>query len=430
MVLAAIIAAPIMLVRSCFFSTAEGSEDDDPMARITPEMVRHDSLVALRVDSIMNIPQRLDTANIAISIFDATTGLQVYSRHADQELPPASCMKVATAIAALRTLGFDHRFCESIQMRGAVKTDTLHGNLLLRADADPLLESFDDLVSQLKRTGIKHIDGNVYLDLALDTVLDSHPSTKTWDIPYHKLPPLLRGRNFVERTFIYTLRANGITYKRNPRIRPAEKYRVVAQTSHSLRDVITPMLIHSSNIKAETVFYHLDWKAGMAKDHRQHWDVKHVLEDYLVSQFSLFTDTTAIELPESDRTSPKGIIKDGSGLSPQNRLTANFLVELLKYAYEDGQLHDYFINEALASPCDGERRGSLLSRFGRPEYANRIFVKTGTLTTIGASSLSGYIHSYDNHWYIFSIINTDSPVAESRIFQDRLCKEIIKSRPS
>ena len=94
----------------------------------------------------------------------------------------------------------------------------------------------------------------------------------------------------------------------------------------------------------------------------------------------------------------------------------------------DTAIRRYFIDEALATPDSGLRRGSLLSRMSRPEYRGKIFCKTGTMTTKGGSSLAGYIHSDDGHWYAFAIINVDSPVAEARIFQDKLCKMMIKAK--
>lgn len=412
-VVSAIVALPVVLVWYIFFNDKVEEQTKDAEAiLLSPEIVRCDSIMTRRVDSLMNVPQRLDTSNIAISIYDATSGLTVYRRHAADTLPPASCMKITTAMASLKMLGFDHRYTESIQIRGKMVGDTLRGNLLLRADADPLLEDFNGLLQQVRRRGIGCIDGNVYFDLAKVDTLRPHPSAKYWDIPYGKLSVLLKGKRFVERTFLYSMHINGIAYRRNPNVKVEGKYKVVAQSSHLLRDVVTPMLIHSSNIKAEAILQHLDWKAGLVTDHRQHWDITHATERYLRS---LDIDTCAW----------KYVINDGSGLSPHNRLSADYLVELLKVCHKDGQLFDYLINEGLATP-GSERRGSLLSRFNRPEYFGRIFVKTGTLTTIGASSLSGYIKGKDGHWYIFSIINTDSPVAESRMFQDRLCRELLR----
>lgn len=409
---------------SSWLGDDKADEDDVKMqVELTPEMLRCDSLMAHRIDSMMNIPQRLDTADIAISVFDATTQQPVYSRHSQQSLAPASCMKLLTAVTAIKTLGMDYQFHESLQVRGEMRGDTLVGTLLLVADDDPMLLNFDTLVVKMRHKGIHHIRGQVLLNLAREDTLRAHPTAKTWDIPYHKTPLLLRGKRFVERNFLATLRAKGVTVKRDDSVNSMHstgvfggpRYHYVASMSHSLRSVITPMLIHSSNIKADALFYHLDWKARLCPERRINWEGPHFMEAFLRQNL----------LPADTIGSPY-VIRDGSGLSPENRLTADFLVDLLRYAYDDKPLRDYLIGEALASPYAGPRCGSLMTRMCRPEYKDRIFVKTGTLTTIGTSSLSGYLIGSDGHWYIFSIINSNSPVAESRIFQDRLCKMMMK----
>lgn len=393
----------------------DSNKDKDQQSIKTLVMNDKDKMIAARIDSFMNMPQRLDTTSISILVVNAESGATVYQRTPDKAKVPSSCMKIATALSAIEMLGYDHKYNESIQVRGEMRGDTLRGNLLLRADADPLLVSLDTLVRQVRNYGIKHVEGNIYLDLEMADTLRAHPTAKTWDIPFHKVPLLLRGKRTVERTLIYSLQSAGISYHQNAKIRPTGKYKVVAHQHHLMRDAITPMLIHSSNIKAEAVLFHLDAKTGVIRDHRRHWDVKHASEHWLHSVL------TKLSVPHSTV-----VINDGSGLSPDNRLTATTLVAMLSYAYDDKQLRDYFINEALASPGHPQRRGSMLSRQSRAEYLNRLFVKTGTLTTVGASSLAGYVFAADGTCYIFAVINTDSPVAESRIFQDRLCREIMK----
>lgn len=381
-----------------------------------------------RIDSLMHQPMRLDTSKIAICIYDLTSRQYAYRMHEEQLLPPASCMKMPTAIAALKVLGMDHRYTTSLQVRGKMKGDTLVGNLMLVADDDPLFEAFAPLTDRLRASGIRAIRGNIYLNLAREDTLRPHPTAKTWDIPYHKTPLLLRGKRFVERQFQWALHSSGVSFVRDNSVRPEGRYRLITKQSHSLKDVITPMIIHSSNIKAEAVLYHLNNKQGLISDRHIHWTTPHAHEQFLHRTFC--TDSVMSiggnAISPSTRTMQGFVLNDGSGLSPENRLTASFLVDLLRYAYADKPLRDYLINEALATPGDGERRGSLLSRMQQPQYRGRIFVKTGTLTTIGASSLCGYLQGSDNHWYVFSIINSDSPVAESRIFQDRLCRMMMR----
>lgn len=385
------------------------------VADVSPEKLRESQLMTHRIDSFMHQPMRLDTNLIALSVFDATTQQQVYAYHDTQLLAPASCMKVATALAAIKYLGFDHHFHEALLVRGDIRRDTLVGTLLLQADGDPLFTDLSPLVRKMRSRGIRHIRGQVMVSLAREDTLRAHPTGKLWDIPYNKTPLLLKGKRYVERQLLATLRMSGVTYQKDATVRPRGKYRYAAASSHAMRDVITPMLIHSSNIKADALFYHLDWKAGLCPDRKVNWNIQHQSERVLRRIFS--ADSTE---------QMKGfVINDGSGLSPDNRLTASFLVDLLRYAYADKQIFQYFKTEALASPAS-ERRGSLLSRMSNPEYKDRIFVKTGTLTTVGGSSLAGYLEGGDGHWYIFSIINSDSPVAESRIFQDKLCKMMMK----
>lgn len=402
----------------------EAGNADTEVFAVSDKQLRESQRMTERIDSLMHLPMRLDTANIAISIYDLTTRQHIYSMHDHYPLPPASCMKVPTAIAAIKMLGIDHKYKVSLLTRGKMKGDTLVGNLMLNADDDPLLENFDYLVKRLRQKGIRAVRGNIYYNLVREDTLRPHPTAKTWDIAYHRTPLLLKGERYVKRTFMFTLATHGIGYVRDPKVRPEGKYSYIATVTHRMRDVITPMIIHSSNIKAEALFYHLDYKRRLAPDHHIHWVTPHAVEQFLQDTFCKDTTLLIDGMPvsASTRTMQGFVINDGSGLSPDNRLTASFLVDVLRYAYADKPLRDYLIHEALATPGDAVRRGSLQSRMQQPEYRNRIFVKTGTLTTIGGSSLSGYLQGSDGHWYVFSIINTDSPVAESRIFQDRLCR--------
>lgn len=406
------------------------TSDTDQVIIVDKKLVRESQQMTHRIDSAMQRPMLIDTTKVAMCIYDLTSHQYVYNRRAQKLLPPASCMKIPTAIAAIRMLGLNHRYTESIQVKGEMRGDTLVGNLLLRADDDPLLESFNGLTSRLRQRGIRVVRGNVYYHLVREDTLRPHPSAKLWDIPFHRTPILLKGKCLIDRHFKASLGASGIRYVKDKSVQPKGDYRVVAQSSHALRDVLTPMLIHSSNIKADAVFYHLDYKMGLIRDHRRQWKRPHAVEmcmrDIFCTDTLMYIDHSRID--ETTHTMKGFVINDGSGLSPDNRLTAAMLVDLLRYAYADKQLRDYLIGEALASPADSERCGSLIHRMWRPEFKGRLFCKTGTLVTIGGSSLSGYLHGPDNHWYVFSIINTDTPVYEARKFQDQICKTMMGVR--
>ncbi len=376
---------------------------------------------------------QVDSSKVAIALYDITADEMVYELHADRLMAPASCMKLLTAITALKRLGTDAHYVSRLLCHGTIHRGTLYGSLIFEGDDDPLFESFEPMVNALKQRGIQRIVGDVVLDLARNDTLRPHSTASAWDILYGKLPLLLKGENFVRRQLLYTLSLAGIKMERSGVVRKGDfsspfmrrawlnaiesGATLIAAERHSLREVIAPMLIHSSNIKAESVLWHTD-------NMFYRWGAAHVSSAQLPAS-SLKTFIRE-EMPEEDTAG--FVINDGSGLSPANRLTARFLAHLMVYAWHDDEIRHVLIDEALATPQGGVRRGSLINRMSAPKFKNRVFCKTGTLTTIGSSSLSGYIHSENGHWYAFSIINEDTPVYDGRQFQDRICRIVIEAR--
>ena len=384
-------------------------------------MLTHTSLsgsattLSHRLDSLFSLPNRLDTATIAVEVYDIQSGQTLYSRHAHRLAPPASCMKLITAVAAMRYMGFQQPYLSTVSVSGEQTGATLHGTVCITIDDDPQLESMEPLVEALCRNGIRNIDGDIQIRLTRPDTLKAHPTAAFWDIPYNRLPITLKGSDRILRDLQYLFTAKGINYSSDKLYLASsapssqKTFREIFRLETPLTDVLAPMLIHSSNIKADALFQHMERIA-----------VRVPLADFGESRW-LLPLLSQVEGYRSDF-----VINDGSGLSPDNRLTAHFLVGLLRYAYDREPMRNVLIDEALATPAHPIRHGSLLGRMRAPEYRNRIFVKTGTLTTIGLSSLAGYAQTSDGRWLIFSIINEDSPVAESRMFQDRLCREFVK----
>lgn len=394
-----------------------------------------DSLLALRLDEVVGRTPRTDSSKIGVNVYNLTRRNPVYSHRSNQLMIPASCMKLLTAVCALKRLGPEHRYINNLYMKGTVSRGTLCGYVLLVMDDDPLVETFEDFAQALRRRGIERILGNIYFDLARRDTLQAHPSTSRWDIRYQDLPLLMRGEQRVEQEFRWALEAAGIEFNHSVlfgnsyleglertvywqeydlALRNAQRgARLVKRETHTLKEVLAPMLIYSSNIKAEAVRYHTDhftdrWGGGMAED-------GHAVETFLRE-----------EMPW---TKQKGlVVNDGSGLSPLNRMTPEFLTQLLIYTYDNLDIWNVMVDELLATPGDPVRQGSLTGRMTEPLFAGRVFAKTGTLTTAGVSSLSGYCLSEGGRWYAFSIISEDTPIAESRLLQDAFCRVLIRSR--
>lgn len=402
-------------ITGSFGTKNEVPSDSVEVEVVSPEILRSDSIITGKIEKVIENWRLSDSTELAITLYDATIRHTVYRRNSSDTLAPASCMKIATAIAALKTLGMDYQFTTTLKIRGEVRKDTLHGDLQLNAPVDPLIESFDTLAQQLAKQGIRHIDGNIIMNLDKEDRLQPHPSALAWDIPAKKLNFILKGKNVIYSELIGSLRNNGITFRENTKVQPKGEYRQVASVSTPLTDIVSRMLIFSSNKSAEALFYKMDLNAKLLPDHNTHWEIKHYVPSFIKKTFA-----------DDSLTMARIRICDGSGLSPKNRLTTDFLVSMLRYVYMDKQLFEFFTQQALATPGNPERSGSLGRRMGKEWFQDRVFVKTGTIVTIGTSSLAGFIHGKDDHWYIFSVINGNAPIEEGRLFQDKFCEIFVK----
>jgi D-alanyl-D-alanine carboxypeptidase/D-alanyl-D-alanine-endopeptidase (penicillin-binding protein 4) len=85
--------------------------------------------------------------------------------------------------------------------------------------------------------------------------------------------------------------------------------------------------------------------------------------------------------PESGEIS----VINGSGMGDGNRSTAGQIADLLDWAYTQNWFFEYITTMAIAGVD-----GTLSSRFRRSDLAGNFRAKTGTLNSLGVSSLAGY----------------------------------------
>ncbi|MBQ7483357.1 MAG: D-alanyl-D-alanine carboxypeptidase, partial [Bacteroidaceae bacterium] len=89
----------------------------------TAQQIAFDNNLKEEINRFLHSPLRLDTGEIAVSVFNLSTNRAVFAYRDSMRLPPASCLKIATAVAALETLGMDSRLYSSLQIRGDMKGD-------------------------------------------------------------------------------------------------------------------------------------------------------------------------------------------------------------------------------------------------------------------------------------------------------------------
>lgn len=398
---------------SCNDGEATDSIEAEEVALPTTHL---DTIIGQRMDSLMHSRMRIDTEKASVSIYSLRTNTMVYEHKSKQLRVPASCMKLLTAITALDTMGCDYVFKEELHYSGKIKGDTLDGSLVFIGDDDPLFLDFENISRAARDKGIRHVTGSLMLELARTDTLKAHPTAAAWDIPYGKLPILLKGEKLIRQSLTYSLRSKGVTISDNTLPLSGES-ELIAEEQHTLVEILSEMLIHSSNIKADAMFYHLEKVLG----NRQNDGIDVYSHKRLHRTEQFVENKLGLPIKQNNY-----VINDGSGLSPKSRLTTDFFINLLRYAYHKKAIFNILIDQALATPQNPERLGSLKTRMSTPMFKERIFAKTGTIVTIGASSLSGFAKASDGNWYAFSIINEDSPVEESHIFQDNICKELVK----
>ena len=112
-------------------------------------------------------------------------------------------------------------------------------------------------------------------------------------------------------------------------------------------------------------------------------------------------------------------IADGSGVSHYNIVSAELLIELLKYMYYDQKdLFELFYNSLAVAGVDG----TLKNRMKNTSAQNKVHAKTGTLN--GVSNLSGYVTAENGNLLAFSILiqNFVNEYSNARNFQNKICE--------
>ncbi|RFB18799.1 D-alanyl-D-alanine carboxypeptidase/D-alanyl-D-alanine-endopeptidase [Bacillus sp. HNG] len=96
------------------------------------------------------------------------------------------------------------------------------------------------------------------------------------------------------------------------------------------------------------------------------------------------------------------VIRDGSGISHVNLVSANDISKLLYSAQNQEWFPTFLHSLPIAGNSERLVGGSLRYRLKNPEMAGKVKAKTGTITTV--SSLSGYLKTRSGEDLIFSIL--------------------------
>jgi D-alanyl-D-alanine carboxypeptidase/D-alanyl-D-alanine-endopeptidase (penicillin-binding protein 4) len=107
-------------------------------------------------------------SHVAVLVQPLDAAAPVLSHNAEAALNPASVMKLVTSFVALNQLGPNYVWTTDVWANGSVADGVLNGDLIIKGTGDPTLtlERMWLLQRSLRARGIRHIHGNLVLDLS------------------------------------------------------------------------------------------------------------------------------------------------------------------------------------------------------------------------------------------------------------------------
>jgi len=129
------------------------------------------------------------SGSLAVSVRAVKEGTNVFALNPERSLPSASVLKLVSTATVLTLLGGDFKFQTFLEYDGAIRGDTLAGNLYIHGTGDPSLgsdrfkgyptapEMISRWVGAVKRAGIKYIKGKVIADASF---FDKEAVASTW----------------------------------------------------------------------------------------------------------------------------------------------------------------------------------------------------------------------------------------------------------
>jgi D-alanyl-D-alanine carboxypeptidase/D-alanyl-D-alanine-endopeptidase (penicillin-binding protein 4) len=343
--------------------------------------------------------------HVVVHVARASGGPVVY-RRGQGVVTPASTMKLLTTVAVLQALGPEHRFATTVVQRrrsGRVVLvgggDPLLTRSPLRDGSHPARADLDSLAAATARRLASA--GRTRVRLGYDTTLFSGPAVNPrWEpsyVPDDVVSPISslwvdEGRETsgssdradspaleAAQSFARSLRRRGIEVVGAPRAGTAPSRssggRVVARVhGAALAQVVQHVLEVSDNEGAEVLARQVAVAEGRP------------------ASFTGAAAAVRSVLRGIGVTTTGAVIRDGSGLSRQNRLRPATLLSVLRQASSQGRPG---LRSAVVDLPVAGFTGSLASRFdtGSPAGRGRVRAKTGTLT--GVHGLAGTVTSAD-----------------------------------
>jgi len=345
-------------------------------------------------------------------LVETLDGSVVSTQAADDTFNPASALKLATALVALRTFGPEHRFSTGTWTDGSIDkaTGTINGNLYV-SGRDPSFhyEHAVMIARQLNALGIHTVNGDLVIGPGFTMNFNWSPRTSGARL-YETLDASLRSGE-ATRSWLYERGLLGdkaslsivpsVVIMGEVRVEPvaANARLLLSHHSSQLVDIIKVLLCYSNNFMAERIG---DSIGGVPAVRR------HLIE------------TLGLTPDQIQMSSLSGL-----GI---NRASPRTMMKIFRALREELRKHRLSTTDIM--PVAGIDPGTMETRFTQPPYRGSVIAKTGTLvrTDGGASSLVGQMKTASGATLLFVIMNRRGNVLKFRSNQDFLVMQIQSSR--
>ena len=334
-----------------------------------------------------------EMGNPSVSLLDLSTGEIVFESNAYSQRKPASTMKLLSAVATLKYLNPSQVFTTTVSL------GTVPDSLVINGEYDPWISMDHWTATKMKRTSFPRLAFNG-LSAAKK---NSGGSVKKLKVYYNDLysnevatfKAFFKKRG-VTATFMKVSEEKAISLSGEE---------VVFSVSPSVKKIMDWFLLWSDNLLSERM------ARLAAKASGNEFNDKGVAIAFATQLIEMGLDPSKI------------IVKDASGLSRENKVTANVMAQLLYKIHSDPLL----VTLIDGLPVGGES-GTLRRRYVEtaPDAVGLVKAKTGTLT--GTVSLAGYVQSGERE-YAFVVIadkirRTNSASEQARKTLDRYLAKI------
>ena len=345
-------------------------------------------------------------------LIETLDGRVVSSQSENEQFNPASTLKLATALVALRTFGPQHRFATGVWTDGGLDktTGVLSGNLYI-SGRDPSFhyEHGVLLARELNKIGIKQVTGDLIVAPGF-TMNFSSSAQRSGDRLFDTLDSALRYAEAVrawnyERTLLNdrasletvpTVAVMGAVVV-DP-VAPSAKL-LLTQRSSQLVDILKVLLCYSNNFMAARIGEALGGPEAVRQQ--------------LISGLGLTQDDLKIATL--------------SGLGV-NRVSPRSMMKIYRALL--GELKKHKLSPTSIMPVAGIDPGTLEDRFKGLAWRGSVIAKTGTLlrTDGGSSSLVGQMKAANGEVLLFVIMNQRGSVSRFRENQDYLVMLVQNTR--